>query len=89
MLNRLDRKEFDNFPGHLRVHLVEQEMEGTEMTVLETVQASDIELTSLLNEKVELMRILEAPDRILKEEREAIKEAQLPALKAAKEVFNR
>jgi len=85
LLNRLDRKEFDNFPSHLRVHLVEQEMEGTEMTVLETVQASDIELTSLLNEKVELMRILEAPDRLLKEEREAMKEAQLPALQATKE----
>jgi len=85
MLNRLDRKEFDNFPSHLRVHLVEQEMEGTDMTVLETVQASDIELTSLLNEKVELMRILEAPDRLLKEEREAMKEAQLSGLQATKE----
>lgn len=85
LLNRLAIKDFDGFPAHLRVHIVEQEMEGTEMTVLETVQASDVELTNLLNEKQELMKILELPEKLLRSERAALKAEKCPALRAKKD----
>jgi len=55
-------------------------MEGTELTVLETVQESDVELTKLVKEKTALMRVLELPERLLKKERAALKAEQLPIL---------
>jgi len=85
LMNRIEAKNFDGFPDHLRVHLVEQEMEGTEMTVLQTVQASDVELTALLKEKKAIMAALELPDVLLKEERRLMKQEQCPPLRAALE----
>eukprot|EP00494_Astrolonche_serrata_P029570 UN29837 len=50
LLRHLEAKEFEGIPKHLRIHLVQQEMEGTDKTVLETVLAADTELTCLLEE---------------------------------------
>jgi len=56
LLRAVVSKDIPGFPKHLRVHLVEQEMEGTDLTVLETVLASDKERTSLLKEKDEIIK---------------------------------
>jgi len=54
LLRHIENKEMTNFPVHLRVHLVQQEMLGSNKTVLETVMSADLEMTSL---KEELKRL--------------------------------
>jgi len=68
LLRHIAEKNFRGIPEYLRVHLVQQEMEGSDMTVMEAVKASDIELTRLINEKERLLEILDLPEHILAEE---------------------
>merc|ERR1711879_727730 len=64
LLRHIEERDFPGFPEYLRVHLVEQEMEGTDLTVIETVMASDKEMTALIEEKETLLKILDAPEKI-------------------------
>jgi len=73
LLRHIEQKNFPGIPDYLRIHLVSQEMEGTSMTVIETVMASDKELTALLDEKAKILEILDAPEIILAEEIEQYK----------------
>merc|ERR1712217_341966 len=73
LLRHIAEKNFPGIPDYLRVHLVQQEMEGTELTVIETVMASDEELTALLAEKQNILSILDLPEQILAEEIEQYK----------------
>jgi len=50
LLRHIEKKEMTDFPKHLRVHLVQQEMGGSEKTVLETVMSADLEMTGLQEE---------------------------------------
>lgn len=49
-MNALARGDFDKMPKHLQIVLVEQEVMGTDITVLDSVLETDIERTELLAE---------------------------------------
>ena len=47
-MNALAKKDFEKFPLHIQVLLVEQEIEGNDKTSIEMVLETDIERTTLL-----------------------------------------
>lgn len=53
-MSALARGDFDKMPKHLQILLVEQEVMGDNMTVLESVLQTDIERGELLKEDEEL-----------------------------------
>lgn len=53
-MSALARGDFDKMPKHLQILLVEQEVMGDTMTVLESVLQTDIERNELLKEDEEL-----------------------------------
>lgn len=55
LLNAIARKDFDKFPMHLQILLVEQEVVGDDKTVLRTVLETDYERDQLLKEEQELL----------------------------------
>ena len=54
LLNEMVRKEIHDFPKDLHVASVEQEVEGTDLSVLDTVVACDEERLALLKELREI-----------------------------------
>lgn len=62
LLRAISGYDVPNFPVHLRVVHVEQEVTGDETSVLESVLAADIERTMLLEEERKLMRSLKAEE---------------------------
>jgi len=54
LLNAIARKEFDKFPKHLQILLVEQEIIGNDTSVLQTVLETDVERETLLQQTKEL-----------------------------------
>ena len=60
-MSALARGDFDKMPKHLQIVLVEQEVMGTDMTVLESVLETDMERSALMKEDEELAKS-EDPD---------------------------
>lgn len=50
LMSALARGDFDKMPKHLQILLVEQEVMGTDLTVLESVLETDMERSELLKE---------------------------------------
>lgn len=53
-MSALARGDFDKMPKHLQIVLVEQEVMGTDLTVLESVLETDVERAELLLEDKKL-----------------------------------
>jgi ATP-binding cassette subfamily F protein 3 len=56
LLSAIARKDFDKFPRHLQILLVEQEVTGSDMTVLQSVLETDAERDDLLKKEQEYMK---------------------------------
>jgi len=67
LMTSIVRREFEGFPGHLQIFLVEQEIEGNDKSVLQTVLEVDAEREELLNEEKELEKDQEANGHRLNE----------------------
>ncbi len=61
LLSEIARKETPDFPKDMHVSLVEQEVDGSSMSVIDTVLACDEERTALLKELKEIDAILADP----------------------------
>jgi len=62
LMRAISAYEIADFPCHLRVVHVEQEVAGDEMSVIESVLGADIERSMLLEEERRLLRNLKAED---------------------------
>lgn len=68
LLNHIARKEIDNFPTHIHVLHVEQEIDPDNKRVIDHILECDIERTNLLKEHDELMST--DPETLKKAKRE-------------------
>ena len=74
LLNEIVRKDIPDFPKDIHVAIVEQEVEGSSMSVLETVLICDEERNALLKELAEIEAIVANPDE--KETRKGMQAAK-------------
>jgi len=56
LLSQIARKDFEKFPRHLQILLVEQEVQGGDISVLQNVLECDAERDALLKEEAELSK---------------------------------
>lgn len=64
-LKHLAAHAFPGIPGHLQILHIEQEVAGTDMSVLKTVLATDIERESLLHEARALQTLMDKEEELL------------------------
>lgn len=62
-MNALARGDFDKMPKHLQIVLVEQEVMGSDSTVLESVLETDMERAELMKEDEKLAQSEDADDQ--------------------------
>jgi ATP-binding cassette subfamily F protein 3 len=74
LFNAIARQEFDKFPTHFQILLVEQEIVGDDKTVLKTVMETDVERELLLKQEQELLSGDSENHRKLDEIHERLKE---------------
>ena len=74
LMKKMAKKQIQNFPPHLSVSLVEQEIKGDERTVLQTVLAYDKELQELKEQEEKLLGAMEENEMDLAEAQEQLEE---------------
>ena len=74
LMRKIFKKQIQGFPMHISTSLCEQEVEGSEKTVLETIMYSDPELELLKKAELKIQRDLEENKISLKQSEESLRE---------------